>query len=241
VYQSSQSLSLLLVKGADLFVHRHGGQGVLRPRGPRSGPGYVVPVRHHLTDPIRPSRRHIVTSPLMTYTRCLRCAGVPRQPTRGSELSLSIPSWHAILSDPGEFEHRLCPILRCRHSLRQDLNSSALPLIPQSVSRGARISGLLRFNIVTACQFACPPMTDQTKVFPASEGFYFQAFDGLVTLSTAGYNYDSDWTPLSAGLSPAGIAASFAAPDPSVQFFRTGLFSVTRFRNQTQKFKFSLS
>jgi hypothetical protein len=35
----------------------------LRPRGPRSGPGYSVPVRHHLIDPIRPTRGHTAISP----------------------------------------------------------------------------------------------------------------------------------------------------------------------------------
>jgi hypothetical protein len=33
------------------------------PRGPRSGPGYRVPVRHHLIDPIRPTRGHTAISP----------------------------------------------------------------------------------------------------------------------------------------------------------------------------------
>jgi hypothetical protein len=36
------------------------------------------------------------------YTRCLRCAGAPRRPASVSGLSLLIPSWHAVLSDPGE-------------------------------------------------------------------------------------------------------------------------------------------
>src|SRR5262249_53575343 len=35
----------------------------LRPRGPRSGSGYSVPVRHHLIDPIRPTRGHTAISP----------------------------------------------------------------------------------------------------------------------------------------------------------------------------------
>src|SRR3974377_2108576 len=39
------------------------------------------------------------------YTRCLRCTGAPRRPASGSELSLHIPSRHAILSDPGELDH----------------------------------------------------------------------------------------------------------------------------------------
>ena len=30
---------------------------------------------------------------------------------------------------------------------------------------------------------------------PALGDFYFQAFDGSVSLSVAGYNYNSDWTP----------------------------------------------
>ena len=46
---------------------------------------------------------------------------------------------------------------------------------------------------------------------PATGDFYFQASDGLVTLPAAGYDYDIDWTPMSAGLAPAGMAASFAA------------------------------
>src|SRR6266516_7852415 len=46
---------------------------------------------------------------------------------------------------------------------------------------------------------------------PANGGFYFQAFDGSVTLPVAGYDYNSVWTPLLAGLPPAGMAASLAA------------------------------
>jgi hypothetical protein len=51
---------------------------------------------------------------------------------------------------------------------------------------------------------------------PATGGFYVQAFDGAVTLTVAGYNYDIDWPPMSAGLAPAGMAASFAARLPQV-------------------------
>src|SRR3954447_6910235 len=46
-----------------MMMHRLGGWVALRPRGPRSGPGYAVPVRPRLTGPIRPTRRHIATSP----------------------------------------------------------------------------------------------------------------------------------------------------------------------------------
>ena len=35
----------------------------LYPKGPRSGPGYAIPVHHHLVDPMRPTRQHIPISP----------------------------------------------------------------------------------------------------------------------------------------------------------------------------------
>ena len=57
------------------------------------------------------------------------------------------------------------------------------------------------------------PCTDLTG-FPAIGAFYFQASNGLVALPVAGYDYSIDWTPMLAGLSPAGMAASLAAPDP---------------------------
>ena len=80
---------------------------------------------------------------MAAYMRCLRCAGAPRRPTSGSGLSLSIPSQHAALYDPGESRHRHRSVSDAEHGLRRDLNSSALPLILRSVSRRARISGLL--------------------------------------------------------------------------------------------------
>src|SRR5262249_38711940 len=54
------------------------------------------------------------------------------------------------------------------------------------------------------------PCTDLTDL-SANGGFYFQAFNGSVVLPVAGYDYNSDWIPLLAGLSPAGMAASLAA------------------------------
>src|SRR5262249_186720 len=94
--------------------------------------------------------------------------------------------------------------------LRHGPKGSALPMIPQSVSRGARISGLLWFADCYGLSGCWPPCTDLTGL-PANGGFYFQAFNGSVILPAAGYDYNSDWTPLLGGLSPAGMAASLAA------------------------------
>ena len=64
----------------------------------------------------------------------------------------------------------------------------------------------------TACQAARPSCTDPTS-FPAVGGFYFQASNGSVALPVAGYDYNSDWTPLLMRLSLTGMAASLAAPE----------------------------
>jgi hypothetical protein len=63
--------------------------------------------------------------------------------------------------------------------------------------RGYAGSQLLR----PARLLASPDGSDWTTR-PATEGFYFQASDGAVTLTVAGYNYDIDRTPMSAGLAP---------------------------------------
>src|SRR5438045_1781561 len=76
----------------------------------------------------------------------------------------------------------------------------------KSVPRGREISWLHWFTSATACQVACPPVRIRLGR-PALGDFYFQAFNGSVSLPVAGYDYDIDWTPMSAGLAPAGMAA----------------------------------
>src|SRR5450755_4846769 len=102
--------------------------------------------------------------------------------------------------------------------LRRMTTGSALPTLPQSVPRGRSISWLHWFASATACQVARPPVRIRLER-PAFGDFYFQAFNGSVSLPVAGYNYNSDWTPLLAGLSPAGMAASLAARSFSTEPF----------------------
>src|SRR5262245_37980107 len=82
------------------------GGSVLRPRGPRSGSSYAVSDRHHLIDPIRPTREHIAISPHGgLYAMPSLCGSA--EATRGwFRAFATIPSWHAALYDPGEFDHR---------------------------------------------------------------------------------------------------------------------------------------
>src|SRR3974377_980022 len=56
--------------------------------------------------------------------------------------------------------------------LRRKPTGSTLPVIPQSVSRGGSISGLLWFATATACQIACPPCTDQAGIHPQPPGTF---------------------------------------------------------------------
>src|SRR5215468_4099838 len=148
---------------------------------------------------------------MAAYTQCLRCAGAPRRPAGGSGLSLPFLLGMSLSMTPGS-SIIASPELRCRHRLRRDLNSSALPILPQSVSRGARLSGLPDSRICYGLPSCSLPCTDQTDC-SALGSVYFQASNGSVALPVAGYDYNSDWTPLLAGLSPARMAASLAAPD----------------------------
>src|SRR5271166_1466172 len=150
---------------------------------------------------------------MAAYTRRLRCAGAPRRPASGSGLSLTIPAWHAVLHDPGEFEHRHGPVLRCRHGLRRDLSGSALPKFPQSASSRARLSRLPGLLTLRPARLLAP----LRRIEPASRPQ--RAFTSRLP---------ADWSPalpldmtttwsgllVLAGLSPAGMAASLAAPDP---------------------------
>src|SRR5213083_567598 len=85
------------------------------------------------------------------------------------------------------------PDLRCRHRLRRDLSGSALPILPHV------FRGFLIHAFATACQVARSPVRIR-PIRSALESFYFQASNGSVALPVAGYDYNSDWTPLLAGL-----------------------------------------
>ena len=182
---------------------------LLRLGGPRSGSGYSVPNRHHLIGPIRPTRRHIAISPHGgLYAMPSLCGSA--EATRKWFRAFTAHSFLACCPlRPRGVRHQY-PELRRRHSLHRMTTGSALPTLPQSVPRGRSISWLHRFAYATACQVARPPVRIRLDR-PAFGDFYFQAFNGSVSLPVAGYNYNSDWTPLLAGLSPAGMAASLAA------------------------------
>src|SRR5262249_54250065 len=72
------------------------------------------------------------------------------------------------------------------------------------------------------------PLNGSDQTTPAIGDFYFRASNGSVTLPASRYDYNSDWTPLLAGLPPAGTAASFAAPASATErtlvYFRINMY-----------------
>jgi hypothetical protein len=103
---------------------------------------------------------------------CSFLPGMPPSPTPGSPTSISRTSM-PILPSPND----------------QRLGTPDTPAI-----RSARavdfVASLVRFCYgLPGCS---PPCTDQTGS-PAFGDFYFQAFNGSVSLSVAGYNYNSGW------------------------------------------------
>ena len=129
-----------------------------------SAPGALAPVRVLLsrsinTYPPHPthSLAHRDFADFATYTRCLRCAGAPRRPASGSGLSLTFHPGMPSSMTPGSSNIDKFQSSDVDMGLRRDLSGSALPRIPQSVSRGARISGLHWFASAMACQVVRPP------------------------------------------------------------------------------------
>ena len=138
-------------------MHRHAVEYSTYPRGPRSGPGCSVPVRHHLIGPIRPTRRHIAISPHGgLYAMPSLCGSA--EATRKWFRAFTAHSFLACRPlRPRGVRHQY-PELRCRYCLRRMTSGSALPTLPQSVPHGRSISWLHWFASATACQVARPPV-----------------------------------------------------------------------------------
>jgi hypothetical protein len=144
---------------------------LLYPRGPRSGPGYAVPVHPHLTGPIRPTPRHSPTSPPCgLYALPSLCAQLRRL---GDPRVVPCFRWHPFSTcrPPGSREAQRLPIpssFTADAGLRPKGTVSALPTSPPSDSRGGvYFAASLRFAFAATCQFARPPVgADQALTQP---------------------------------------------------------------------------
>ena len=194
-------------------MHRHGGVGSPPPQGSSLGSGLCCPGPSSLNRPHPPhSRAHrdfaawrLIRDAFAVRERLgdprvvpgFRCPFLPGMPSSLTPGSSGIVMVQFSDADIG---------------LRRDLSGSALPSFPQSASRGARFRGFtvrLRYGLPD-----CSPPFDGSNRSPSPRGLLLPGFRRLGHPATAGYDYNMDWIPLLAGLSPAGIAASLAAPDP---------------------------
>src|SRR5215467_5959891 len=95
--------------------------------------------------------------------------------------------------------------------LHRILIGSTLPRLPQiRFTRGEDFGASVVRTLLRPVRLLAP-LYGSDRTAPAIGDFYIWASDGSVTLPAARYDYNSDWTPLLAGLSPAGMAASLAA------------------------------
>jgi hypothetical protein len=135
----------------------------------------------------------------------------PRRPTSGSGLSLSAPSLHVVLKDPGVPIDCTCPAPSSTASaFTLEGRVRRLPTLPSNpFHEGRKDFGTTCFAFATTCKVArLPDGSDPTR---ANGDFYARAFDGSVALPAAGYDYDGGWAPPSTGLAPAGTSTSLAA------------------------------
>jgi hypothetical protein len=166
----------------------------LCPRGPRSGPGYSVPVHQHLIDPIRATGKHVPTSRLCGYTKRLSCAGAPRPPASGSELSLQILIDMSPSLTPEKSVAARIQFLRHKHGLRLIPTGSAFSSFPQiRFTWGGGFGASLQFAFATTCRFVRPPDgSDSAHALPART-FTSRLSSERSPTSNAGYGYRGNW------------------------------------------------
>jgi len=141
------------------------------PRGPRSCPSYAVSSRHYLVDPIRPTRGHIAFSPHGGLYAMPSLCGSAEATHEWFRAFTIIPSWHAVLFDPGELGHRSVQYRDADTDLRRELNGSALPNTPQSVSRGSWFSWLYGSHLLQPAKLLAPRY-GSNRIAPRSTGAF---------------------------------------------------------------------
>ena len=168
------------VEGRGALVHLRSKRLLpLYPRGPRSGPGYSVPVHQHLVSPIRPTRKHISISPtrLIQDVLAVRRTSTPRRPTSGSVLSLAVLYRHVALQDPGKPVGCSYPVLHRPHwpstfpdGLGASITLHPPILVEESISRLNYGSHALQPADLLA------PLSEQTRLSPSLRGLLHPGF-----------------------------------------------------------------
>jgi hypothetical protein len=153
----------------------------LYPRGPRSGPGYVVPIHHRLLGPIRPTRRHVAPSrPRRLYATPSLCGSA--EATREWFRAFAARSFPACrplrprsarrLHTPSSFADDV--------GLRRGAFSSALSYFPPSASRRGVVFGASWFASVQDLRYGLlvcsPPWRIGPGTSPSLRGLFCPRF-----------------------------------------------------------------
>jgi hypothetical protein len=187
------------------------------PQGLSLRSGFCCPGPSTLISPIRPTRGHIAISPTL---RLIRDAFAVRERLGDPRV---VPSFPCIFlpgmppsMSPGRSASSFSRIFDSDIGLHQDLSGSALPVILPSVSSRARISGLIGSPLLRPVRLLAP-LDGSDRALPQPRGLLHPGFQRVSLLSRCWISLRQSLDFLSVGLSPTGIAASFAAPDPHVQ------------------------
>jgi hypothetical protein len=187
------------------------------PQGLSLRSGFFCPGPSTLISPIRPTRGHIAISPTL---RLIRDAFAVRERLGDPRV---VPSFRCIFlpdmppsMSPGRSASSFSRKFDSDIGLHQDLSGSALPVILPSVSSRARISGLIGSPLLRPVRLLAP-LDGSDRALPQPRGLLHPGFQRVSLLSRCWISLRQSLDFLSVGLSPTGIAASFAAPDPHVQ------------------------
>ena len=165
------------------------------PRDPRSDSGCSVPIHHHLFDPIRATGKHVPISRMRGYTERLCCAGAPRPPASGSELSLPILLDMSSSSTPEKSVAAFIQFLRHRHGLHPVPTGSAFSTFPQiRFTRGWYFGASQQFACATTCRFVRPPDGSDSAFALPARTFTFRLSPEQSPDSDAEYGYRGNWT-----------------------------------------------
>jgi hypothetical protein len=182
------------------------------PRGPRSGPGCSVPVRHHLIGPIRPTRRHIAISPHGgLYAMPSLCGSASATRERFRAFRCTFPPGMPSSTTPGN------PIIDSSRTTMSAWPSPRVDRLGTPKAPAIRFTRAMTFgatwftHLLRPARLLAPQYgSDHPR---GHRGLLLPGFQRVRPV--AGYDCSSDWTPLLAGLSPARMTASLAAPTPS--------------------------
>jgi hypothetical protein len=166
----------------------------LYPRGPRSGPGYAVPIHQHLIDPIRATGKHVPTSRLCGYTKRLGCAGAPRPPASGSVLSLQI----LVDMSPSLTPEKSAAVLIQVPSpqTRPSPNPQWLGFLINPTIRftwGGDFGASQQFACATTCRLVRPPDGSDSALASPARTFTSRLPPEQSPASGAGYGYRGNW------------------------------------------------